>query len=118
MAGCLFTPVPLLERRTVHMARHISIAITVCVFVLLCTAWAVASPTGSVVGFVKDPTGAFIPGVKVTTTNKATGVQLSGTSNEIGRFEFPQLAPATYLLVVEFPGFKRTLITALVEVDQ
>src|SRR5215471_2390763 len=100
------------------MAKHISIAITVWVFVLFCTAWAVASPTGSVVGVVKDPTGALIPGVKVTATNRATGALLSGTSNERGSFEFPQLAPASYSLVAEYPGFKRTIITALVEVDQ
>ena len=100
------------------MARHISIAITVCVFVLFCGAWAVASPTGSVVGVVKDPTGALIPGVKITATNRATGAQLSGTSNEIGRFEFPQLAPASYSLVAEYAGFKRTIVTAVVEVDQ
>src|SRR5215831_3080807 len=100
------------------MARHISIAITVCVFVLFCGAWAVASPTGSVVGVVKDHTGALIPGVKITATNRATGAQLSGTSNEIGRFEFPQLAPASYSLVAEYAGFKRTIVTALVQVDQ
>src|SRR5262252_7922657 len=100
------------------MARHISIAITVCVFVLFCGACAVASPTGSVVGVVKDPTGALIPGVKITATNRATGAQLSGISNEIGRFEFPQLAPASYSLVAEYAGFKRTIVTAVVEVDQ
>src|SRR5215470_2925010 len=100
------------------MARHISIAITVCVFVLFCGAWAVASPTGSVVGVVKDPTGALIPGVKITATNRATGAQLSGISNEIGRFEFPQLAPASYSLVAEYAGFKRTIVTAVVQVDQ
>src|SRR5215831_12948953 len=100
------------------MAKHMSIAIAVCVFVLFCTAWATASPTGSVVGVVKDPTGGLIPGVKITATNRATGALLSGISNESGRFEFPQLAPASYTLVAEYAGFKRTIVTAVVEVDQ
>jgi hypothetical protein len=67
---------------------------------------------------VKDPTGALIPGVKVTATSVTTGTQLSAISNESGRFEFPQLAPASYSLVVENPGFKKTIVPALVEVDQ
>src|SRR5437867_6754598 len=77
-----------------------------------------ASPTGSITGFVKDPTGAFVPGVKITLTNLATNAQLSTISNETGRFEFPQLAPTTYSLVAENAGFKKSVLNALVQVDQ
>ena len=100
------------------MARYISRAITLCVFVLMCLGWAIAATTGSIIGFVKDSTGALIPGVKITATSTATGAQLSTTSNETGRFEFPQLAPASYSLVVEAAGFKKTIVNALVQVDQ
>jgi len=77
-----------------------------------------ASPTGSITGFVKDPTGALIPGVKVTLTNTSTNAQLSTISNENGGFQFPQLAPAGYSLVVESPGFKRSIVNVVVQVDQ
>jgi hypothetical protein len=100
------------------MTRYLLKGSLLCVVLLMCTGWLMASPTGSITGFVKDPTGALIPGVKVTATNTATNTQLSTLSNENGRFEFPQLAPATYSLVVEQPGFKRTVLNALVEVDQ
>src|SRR5437667_4296849 len=89
-----------------------------CILFVICAGWLMASPTGSIMGFVKDPTGALIPGVKITLTNAATNAQLSTLSNENGRFEFPQLAPARYSLVVESPGFKRTILNALIEVDQ
>jgi hypothetical protein len=85
---------------------------------LMCAGWVMASPTGSITGFVKDPTGAIVPGVKVTLTNTATNVQLSAISNENGSFQFPQLAPTTYSLVLESPGFKKTIVNALVQVDQ
>src|SRR5207249_11636137 len=67
-----------------------------CALFLLFSQALLASPTGSITGFVKDPTGAFVPGVKITLTNLATNAQLSTISNETGRFEFPQLAPTTY----------------------
>ncbi len=93
-------------------------AIGLCLAFLLCAQWLVASPTGSINGVVKDPTGALIPGVKVTLTNTATNTQVSAISNENGGFQFPQLAPANYSLVVESPGFKKTIVNTLVQVDQ
>src|SRR6266850_5474890 len=100
------------------MKRHVFRGIIFGLLFLICTGWVMASPTGSIMGFVKDPTGALIPGVKITLTNTATNAPLSTSSNENGRFEFPQLAPATYSLVVESPGFKRSILNALVQVDQ
>ena len=100
------------------MSRYLFKGSFLCILFVMCTGWLMASPTGSIMGFVKDPTGALIPGAKVTLTNAATNAQLSTLSNENGRFEFPQLAPARYSLVVESPGFKRTILNALIEVDQ
>src|SRR5215813_12161642 len=100
------------------MTRYMSRGILLCLLSLMCTVWVMASPTGSITGFVKDSTGALVPGVKVTLTNTRTNAQLSTISNENGGFQFPQLAPASYSLVVESPGFKRTVVNALVQVDQ
>ena len=89
-----------------------------CVLVLICTSWVMASPTGSITGFVKDSSGALVPGVKVTVTNTGTNAQLTALSDENGGFQFPQLAPASYSLVFELSGFKKTIVNALVQVDQ
>src|SRR5689334_1549603 len=84
----------------------------------LCAGGLFASPTGSITGFVKDATGAVVPGARVTLTNTGTNIQVTATSDANGEFQFPQLAPATYSLQVEGKGFKRTLINAVVQVDQ
>src|SRR2546422_6140536 len=77
-----------------------------------------ASPTGSISGLVKDPTGAVVPGAKVTVTDTATNAQQTTVSNANGEFQFLQLSPSTYSLVVEAKGFKKTVSSVLVQVDQ
>ncbi|MBI1789652.1 MAG: TonB-dependent receptor [Acidobacteria bacterium] len=78
-----------------------------------------ASPTGSIMGAVKDPSGAVVPGVRLTLTNIATNSRLATTSDGNGAYQFPQLPPATYSLAAEAQGFKKASIASvLVEVDQ
>ena len=77
-----------------------------------------ASPTGSVTGFVKDASGAVMPNVKITLTSTTTNAQLTTTTDANGEFQFPQVAPATYSLVVEAKGFKKAVSSAVVQVDQ
>ncbi|MBV8818958.1 MAG: carboxypeptidase regulatory-like domain-containing protein, partial [Acidobacteriaceae bacterium] len=78
-----------------------------------------ASPVGSVSGTVKDPSGALMPGVRLTLTNTATNSQVAVNANSNGEFQFLQLPPATYSLVAENSGFKKTTIpSVLVQVDQ
>ena len=100
------------------MKTRISNAIMLAALCLLCAGWLLASPTGSVTGFVKDTSGAFMPGVKVTLTSTATNAALTATTDANGEFQFPQVAPATYSLVVEAKGFKKAVSTATVQVDQ
>ncbi len=99
------------------MKRYLFLGVIVFVLLLASNGAAIAA-TGSITGFVKDSTGAVVPGVKVTLTNLATNAQLSAVSNERGEFQFPQLAPTSYSLVVEAPGFKKTVVNAVVQVDQ
>src|SRR5258706_3411169 len=92
----------------------------VCALILLLiTATVSASPTGSIAGSVKDSTGGAIPGAKLTLTNLATNAKMEEVSDANGNFQFLQLAPAEYRLVVESPGFKKvTEDKILVQVDQ
>src|SRR5260370_1689370 len=74
---------------------------------LLIAVTAEASPTGSIVGSVKDPSGAAITGAKLTLTNQATNAKMDALSDTNGGFQFLQLTPPTYPLVVESPGLQR-----------
>src|SRR5713101_2263129 len=91
-----------------------------CVLVILSFATAVfASPTGSIVGTVKDQSGAPVSGAELTLTNLATNSKTEAVSDSNGDFQFLQLAPAEYSLVVQFAGFKKvTEHHILVQVDQ
>ena len=62
--------------------------------------------TGNITGVVTDPNNAVIAGAQVTLTNMATGEVRSVASNEVGRYTFPQVSPATYNMKVTMSGFK------------
>ncbi len=64
-----------------------------------------AAGTATVHGHVADPSGARIPGAKVTLTN-ALGVAVkSTTSDATGDFTFTDLAPGSYIVESQMPGF-------------
>jgi hypothetical protein len=68
---------------------------------------------------VKDSTGAVVSAVKLTLTSTGTNAQVTTTTNASGDFQFQQLAPTTYALVAEAPGFKKiNVASVLVQVDQ
>src|ERR1700686_2531116 len=92
----------------------------ICALLVLSFATAVlASPTGSIVGTVKDASGASVSGAQLMLTSLATNSKMEGVSDSNGNFQFLQLAPAEYSLVVELTGFKKvTEQHILVEVDQ
>jgi hypothetical protein len=69
------------------------------------TAWAQA--TGSLVGTVTDTTGAIVPGAKVTATNLGTNESKTAQADSSGNYQFLQLIPGNYKLVVEQSGFKQ-----------
>jgi hypothetical protein len=89
------------------------------VFVLMFASTVLASPTGSIAGFVKDQSGAVISGAKLALLNLSTNAKEETVSDSNGGFQFLQLAPAVYSLHVEAPGFKKeTLKDVVVQVDQ
>ena len=62
--------------------------------------------TGNITGVVTDPNNAVIAGAQVVLTNTATGEVRNVASNEVGRYTFPQVSPATYNMKVTVSGFK------------
>ncbi len=61
--------------------------------------------TSAIVGEVRDATKAVVPSATVTITNHETGLKRSARTDDAGRFNFPQLKPGTYSVIVEARGF-------------
>jgi len=100
-------------------SRGARFAACALIVVLLMTATVLASPTGSIAGFVKDQSGAMISGAKLTLINVSTNAREEAVSDSNGGFQFLQLAPAAYSLHVEASGFKKEAVKdVLVQVDQ
>jgi Carboxypeptidase regulatory-like domain/TonB-dependent Receptor Plug Domain len=75
--------------------------------VALSASIAVAQGSGSITGLVKDTSGGTLPGATVTVVNVATEVPQTALTDVQGQFQFPQLPPGPYRIVVELQGFKR-----------
>src|SRR5258708_15470964 len=63
--------------------------------------------TGSITGLVKDATNSAVPGAKMTLVDRATGVNVTTTTNEAGIYEFPTVRVGTYTVTSENPGFSQ-----------
>src|ERR1700687_3499465 len=61
---------------------------------------------GTITGTVVDSSGRLLPNVGVSSTNVATGINRSVTTNEDGLYIAPNLLPASYELTFSGPGFK------------
>jgi hypothetical protein len=90
------------------MVRVLRFALLVlCVACLLpAEALAQGETTSAIVGQVRDTTNAVVPGAIVTITNPDTGLRRSAKTDDLGRFNFPQLKPGTYSVKVEALGFE------------
>jgi hypothetical protein len=79
----------------------------IAVFSALCALSALAQFDSAVVlGTVRDPQGLAIKGAQVKLDSLATGVRLTGTTNDQGSFEFPTVRLGEYVLTAEASGFK------------
>jgi hypothetical protein len=61
--------------------------------------------TTSLNGVVTDPSGSVLPGASVTISREATGQVLHGTTNARGEYQFSQLNPGTWTVMVNAAGF-------------
>ena len=87
---------------------RVSAAVALCFLFVLCgTAHLGAQDfSGTIQGTIKDKSGAPIAGVTVYLSSPAMlGVQII-MIEESGSFDFPSLAPGTYAVTAEMPGFQ------------
>ncbi len=91
------------------MLRRALPALLVIASLNLCTpepAFSQGETTSAIVGEVTDVSGATVPHAIVTVTNKETGLRRNASTDDAGRFNFPQLKPGTYIVRVEAVGFE------------
>src|ERR1700682_3098298 len=75
-------------------------------FLLAVPTFSQGETTSAIIGQVSDASGAAVPGATVTVTNKETGLRRSASTDDSGRFNFPQLKPGAYSVKVEAEGFE------------
>lgn len=89
-------------------------SLSVLIFLVLSTALAFASITGSISGVVTDPSGAVIEGATIVAMSTQTGIKFSATSDDKGFYSLPSLPVGTYDLEITHSGFKTQRVTGLV----
>src|SRR5215471_1163741 len=116
MAACLYTCCVL--RSILHRALEGTVIGRYSLPVLAALGMAFAgisqaqSTFGSFVGTVHDPSGAAIAGGMVTVKNQGTSSRRSTLTNEKGDYIVVNLEPGVYELVIEAPGFQRSVYSA------
>src|SRR5688500_15622684 len=61
---------------------------------------------GSLTGVVTDSGGAVVPNATIKAKNVETAQELSTVTNAVGSYTFSNLAPGTYDVSVNAPGFR------------
>ena len=90
------------------------LAATLFVIALLTITAHPQSGGSNVRGTVKDSQGNVIPGATVTLTNPDKNFTRTQSTNQEGVYLFTAIAPGTYKLEVEAPGFKTASASGLV----
>lgn len=105
------------DRRTSRwLAARVMVAFA-CLFALLCMcfpAMGQMADAGSVAGTVTDPSGAAVAGAAVTLTDTSTNAQRTTTTNDAGRYVFPNVPPGTYNMAATKTGFTMAQLSKLV----
>jgi hypothetical protein len=98
------------------MTKRVMVTVS-CLFALSCIyspgAMGQVAGTGSVAGTVTDPSGAVVVGAQVALTDASTNAQRTATSNEAGRYIFPNLPPGTYSMTTTREGFRVAKISSM-----
>jgi Carboxypeptidase regulatory-like domain len=91
--------------RTVFPSLHTRVVLLAGLLLWPVVALPQGETTSAVAGSVSDATQAAISGAVVSIFNRETGFQRSVTTDQQGRFDFPQLKPGTYSVKVAADGF-------------
>src|SRR6266699_1818295 len=87
------------------------LSIFALIFVLCIGVVLAQTTSGSITGNVVDAQRAAIANATITITDVDKGFTQTATTDEQGRFVFPQVPPGTFDIVIEATGFKKQVIT-------
>jgi hypothetical protein len=65
------------------------------------------STSGTILGTLTDATGAVVGNTNIQLINQATATKIQAKSNDSGYYQFVDVAPGTYKIVVQKEGFKQ-----------
>ncbi|MEO7794800.1 MAG: carboxypeptidase-like regulatory domain-containing protein, partial [Thermoanaerobaculia bacterium] len=84
-----------------------TVGMALCAALMASAGWAQSKTTAALTGTVTDESGASVPGASVEVSSPALigGARLA-TTDEGGRFRFPEVAPGLYVVVVSLEGFQ------------
>src|SRR6266853_5637590 len=83
-----------------------SLTLAVCSLAIGYTAFA-QSDRGTITGTVSDSSGGVVANAAVDATNTVSGAVYRATTTPTGNYTVAQVAPGTYEVTVETPGFKK-----------
>ena len=102
-----------------HQSKRSVYCLTFLALVLCSSAWPqISSSTGAIQGTVSDPQNAIVAGAKINLTNLDTGAAVSKLSQSDGSFVFPLLAPGSYKVEIQAPGFESGVYEVTVEITK
>ncbi|MEO8198659.1 MAG: carboxypeptidase-like regulatory domain-containing protein, partial [Thermoanaerobaculia bacterium] len=85
-----------------------------CAALLASAGWAQSKTTAALTGTVTDDSGASVPGASVEVSSPALiGGTRVATTDESGRFRFPEVAPGLYVAVVSLEGFQTVRVEGI-----
>lgn len=68
------------------------------------------SPTGQIIGEVKNMDGACLPGITIMVTNASTNAAVTVVTTKKGKYRFLALDPGLYQISIEQDGFMPCVI--------
>ena len=83
--------------------------VTIVAIILSTTPVVGQTSNGTILGTITDSSHAVMANVQVSLTDTGTNSRRTDTTNAQGYFVFPNLAPGTYRVDVEQPGFQKTV---------
>ena len=96
---------------------HFYVVLIVATLLISSTA-ALAQFSASIQGVVQDPSGAGLAGARVDLLNAATHVTASTTADGSGNYHFGSLAPGSYSVTAEAPGFAKSQVDVTLLTEQ
>ena len=91
-----------------------SVLVTGWLLCLAGTGYSQGTNLGTIRGSVTDPNGAVIPNAAVQITDQVTALSRDLTTDNQGNYEAAALKPGIYKVTVTAPGFKTTVVDAVV----